>query len=434
MACLSEAKEKISSNYQGRRVNNEVEIINTGSELMLGYVLNTHQQWLCRQLSQKGYVVRRQVAIDDSGPAIQEAVRDAMSRAPIILVTGGLGPTSDDRTRALIADLLGKPLWEDVEILHQIEAFFGRRKRPMPASTRVQALVPEGARVLPNANGTAPGLAMDFGENGLLVMLPGPPRELRPMFSEQVLPLLEKVFGPPPDFACIVLKSTGIGESLVEERIAPHLQELLGRGLEVGYCARVGEVDVRFVARTSDAQQLVQEAAALTRDQLRSFIYGQDSEQIEAVIVRLLAAQNKTLSVAESCTGGSIANRLTNVPGASAVFLAGVVSYSNAAKELFLGVPPELLREHGAVSEPVARAMAEGLQRRTGSTYAVSVTGIAGPTGGTIEKPVGTVFLALAGPGQTEVKKMHNQFDRETFKFVTAQQVFDWLRRELIQS
>lgn len=412
----------------------EVEIINTGSELMLGYVLNTHQQWLCRQLSQRGYVVSRQVAIDDSGPAIQQAVREAMGRTRIILVTGGLGPTSDDRTRDLVAQLLAKPLREDPAILRHIEAFFGKRKRPMPASTRVQALVPEGATVLPNEFGTAPGLAMDFGNGALLVMLPGPPRELRPMFTRQVIPLLEQKFGPPANFACVVLRTAGIGESFLEERIAPALPPLIGRGLEVGYCARVGEVDLRFVARTPDAQCLVEEAERMARTYLRGFIYGRDPEQLEEIVVQLLASQKKTLALAESCTGGYIANRITNVSGASAVFLAGIVSYSNDAKQQFLGVNAETLRAHGAVSEPTAREMAEGARKRTGASYAIAVTGIAGPTGGTPEKPVGTVFIGFATPEKTDVKQMLNQYDRGTFKFLTSQQALDLLRHELIQS
>jgi nicotinamide-nucleotide amidase len=198
----------------------KIEIINTGSELMLGYVLNTHQQWLCQQLSQKGHLVQRQTAIDDTAEAIQSAVREAIPRADLIVVTGGLGPTSDDRTRDLVARLLGVPLREDPEVLRRIEAFFVRRKRPVPVSTRVQALVPEGATVLQNEHGTAPGLVMEYDRpsgQGMLVMLPGPPRELRPMFVNQVLPLIEQRFGAMPDFFCAVLRTVGIGESFLEE-------------------------------------------------------------------------------------------------------------------------------------------------------------------------------------------------------------------------
>jgi nicotinamide-nucleotide amidase len=271
------------------------------------------------------------------------------------------------------------------------------------------------------------------GGTGLLVMLPGPPRELRPMFLNQVLPLICDRFGCAPSFACTVFRTVGIGESFLEEKIAGELRGLMARGLDVGYCARVGEVDLRFVARSADAEALVREAEEIARRHLRSFIYGRDPEELNEVIVKLLAERRKSLALAESCTGGYIANRITNVPGASAVFLGGVVSYSNESKQRFLGVRAETLETHGAVSEPVAREMAEGARRETGADYALSVTGIAGPAGGSEAKPVGTVFIALATPERTEVKQNLNQYDRETFKFLTSQQAFDLLRRELIK-
>lgn len=409
----------------------KIEIINTGSELMLGYVLNSHQQWLCRQLSERGYVVSRQVAVNDTGPDIQAAVREAMGRADLIITTGGLGPTSDDRTRDLIAELLGRSLREDAESLARIEAFFGRRKRPMPASTRVQALVPEGAAVLQNENGTAPGLAIPT-ERGLLVMLPGPPRELQPMFVKQVIPLVAQRFGPPENFCCCVLRTVGIGESFLEERIAPELAPLIARGLDVGYCARVGEVDLRFIARAPEAGNLVHEAEEIARKHLRSFIYSREPEALDAVVVRLLKESGKTVALAESCTGGYIANRITNIPGASAVFLGGLVTYSNDSKRNLLGVRSETLAQHGAVSEAVAREMADGTRRALGTDYALATTGIAGPDGGTPEKPVGTVFIGFATPNGVEAKQQFNQYDRETFKFLTSQQSLDWLRKELL--
>jgi nicotinamide-nucleotide amidase len=408
-----------------------VEIINTGSELMLGYVLNTHQQWLCCELSRRGCVVERQTAIDDSGPAIQKAVAEALGRARIVIVTGGLGPTSDDRTRDLIAALLNRPLREDPAILAHIESFFGKRNRRAPVSTHVQALVPEGATVLQNANGTAPGLLMEH-DGGILVMLPGPPRELRPMFLDQALPLIEKRLGSPPEFVCTVLRTTGIGESFLEEKVAAELAPLVSRGLDIGYCARVGDVDLRFVARGPGAAALANEAEEIARRQLRGFIYGKDHDQLESVVVRLLTEQRKTLALAESCTGGYVANRITNVPGASAVFLASVVAYANSAKRHFLGVNETTLAQHGAVSEETASEMAEGARRATGADYAISITGIAGPGGGTEQKPVGTVFIGLASAGGTEVKRMLNQYDRETFKFLTSQQGLDLLRKQLV--
>ena len=406
-----------------------IEIINTGSELMLGFVLNTHQQWLCRQLADRGYIVSRQVAVADTAETIKQAVTEALPRANLIITTGGLGPTSDDITRDMIAALLEKKLVEDPTIVASIEQFFAVRNRPMPAKTRIQAMVPEGATVLHNANGTAPGLAMETA-NGWLIMLPGPPRELRPMFTNQVVPLLERVFPKPTTFACKVLKTTGVGESVVEEKVEPLLADLFKQGLEIGYCARVGEVDVRLVSRGNPA--LIDEAEEIIRHKMGSFVFGLEGESLETVIVRMLTEKKQTVALAESCTGGFIANRITNVPGASAVFLAGFVTYANSAKENFLGVKPETLSAHGAVSESVAREMAEGARARTGADFAISVTGIAGPSGGTPEKPVGTVFIGLARNGPTIVKQFRNNYDRETFKFTTSQQALDLLRRELL--
>ncbi len=425
---------------QWNRLN--IEIINTGSELMRGLVLNTHSQWLGRQLADAGYPVTRQISIPDAGPAIQQAVRESLGRSELIIVTGGLGPTSDDLTRDLIAGLLGKKLREDATILARLEAFFAQRGRPMPAGTKVQAQVPEGALVLENPNGTAPGLAMKAEPNpfhadgtpGWLVMLPGPPREMRPMFSNFVLPLLRREFPLTTDYACLTLRTTGVAESLVEESISGPLAPLTVAGLELGYCAHSGHVDVRLSAQADGAKELVSRAEAIVRKQLGTQIFGIQDEQLNSVVVQLLKQRGETLVLAESCTGGHIANRITDVPGASAVFLAGMVTYSNEAKQNLLGVRAETLAQHGAVSEPVAREMAEGARARFQADYALAVTGIAGPDGGTEDKPVGTVFIALATSRHTFVIKPVNRFDRETFKLVTCQQALDLLRRTLLKS
>lgn len=416
-----------------------IELVNTGSELLLGRVLNTHQQWLCRQLADRGWTVTRQVAVPDTGPAILEAVREALGRADLVITTGGLGPTSDDITRDLIAHLLGRALHEDAEVLGAISHYFASRQRTMPERTRVQALVPAGAHVLANAHGTAPGLALEvapnpFREGGAstwLIMLPGPPRELRPMFLNQVLPLLQEHCPPGEPFSCLTLRTTGIGESMVEERVGPLLARLVEHGLELGYCARSGEVDVRLAARGERRQALIGEAEQIVRSQLQTHLYGTEDDQLETVLVRALAERHLTLSVAESCTGGLIAHRITNVPGASAVFTGGCVTYADAAKQALLGVPAETIAQHGAVSDPVARAMAEGARKRFGSDFALAVTGIAGPGGGTPAKPVGTVFIALAGATGVHVINPHNPYDRETFKLVTSQQALEFLRRAL---
>ena len=415
-----------------------VEIINTGSELMLGRVLNTHQQWLCRRLADLGQVVTRQVAVADRGRDIQQAVREALTRADLILTTGGLGPTSDDITRELIAELLGCKLVPSPLVLAHIEAFFAQRNRPRPPKTDVETLVPEGAEVFLNPTGTAPGLALKIpawentpaGQSRWLVMLPGPPRELRPMFDASVVPWLQREFAP-EIFICRTLRSTGVGESRVQEMVEAALQPLVARGLEIGYCARPGAVDVRLTARGTPAPDLVREGETVVQGILGANIYGQDDDDLETVVVRLLTRHRQTLALAESCTGGNIAHRVTNVPGASAVFWGGVTSYANAAKESLLGVAAETLRLHGAVSEPVAREMSAGARARSGADFALAVTGIAGPDGGTPEKPVGTVFIALASAQGVQVERRLNPWDRLTFKDVTATQALELLRQNL---
>lgn len=414
-----------------------VELINTGTELMLGRVLNTHQQWLCRRLADLGYVVTRQVAVPDTGPDIERAVREALSRADLVITTGGLGPTSDDITRDLIAQLLGKRLGLDQAVLRHIEQFFTSHKRPMPERTSVQAMIPEGALVLHNPHGTAPGLALEVRPNPFrpaapaswLVMLPGPPRELRPMFSDTVVPLLQRVLPLPGAFVCRTLRTTGIGESMVEQRIAAPLEPAVTAGLELGYCARPGQVDVRLAATGPQAERLVSEAQAIVEQLVGRYIYACGDDELETVIVRLLTERKQTLALAESCTGGAIAHRITNIPGASAVLLAGLVTYSNTAKQQFLGVAADTLAQHGAVSEAVVREMAEGARRQTRADYALAVTGIAGPGGGSPDKPVGTVFIALSSPTGTTVERYYNPYDRETFKSVTGQQALELLRR-----
>ncbi|HEY1490501.1 MAG TPA: nicotinamide-nucleotide amidohydrolase family protein, partial [Verrucomicrobiae bacterium] len=324
----------------------------------------------------------------------------------------------------------------------------------------VQAMVPEGATVLPNPNGTAPGLAMKIGSGEWcpatgekpsralsspdarrqtlspkwLVLLPGPPRELRPMFDDFVIPILRREFPLEIPFVCRTLRTGGVGESAVQEKIQPPLAALVADGLEVGYCARVGQVDVRLTAYGAAAEKIVRAGEAVVQKILGANIYGFDDEEIEQVVVRLLTEKKKTLALAESCTGGGIANRVTNVPGASAIFLGGVVSYANDVKEKFLGVRAKTLQQHGAVSEAVVREMAEGMREKFGADFALAVTGIAGPGGGTPDKPVGTVFIALAGAFGTVVELKFNSYEREAFKQLTAQQALELLRTKLVSA
>lgn len=416
-----------------------IELINTGSELMLGRVLNTHQQWICRTLADEGYVVRRQVAVSDAASDIESAVREGLERADLVLTTGGLGPTCDDRTRDLIAALLGRRLLHAPEVEVQIREYFESRGRPVPGRTKVEALVPEGATILPNRNGTAPGLVLTVDPNpsrqsqqaSTLIMLPGPPRELRPMMRDQVLPLIRQRYPRNEPFVCRTLRTTGIGESFLEERLTGPLKHLTDAGMDLGFCARVGEVDVRFVAEGADAAARVAEAESIVRLQAGDYIFGEQEDTLELAVVREMSARGLRLAIAESCTGGAILHRLTNIPGASRVLSAGYVTYSNQSKIEALGVRPESLAEHGAVSETVVREMAEGARSAGRADVAVATTGIAGPDGGTPEKPVGTVWIGLSGPEGTSAIREFNRFDRETFKFTTGQQVLSMLLKSV---
>jgi nicotinamide-nucleotide amidase len=417
-----------------------VELINTGSELMLGFTVNSHLSYIARKLTEVGLRLDRQTAVGDDRAAIRAAIAEALQRTDILLVTGGLGPTSDDFTREVVAELLGRQLVRDDAIAGAIADRFQKRGIPMPERVLVQSLVPVGAQVLPNPNGTAPGLALEQAGK-LIVLLPGPPRELNPLFDQYVLPVLRHRFGDQSRFECRVFRVVGLAESLVEEKVAPALADL--PGIELGYSAKMGEVEVRVItpaevsgATTPEVVGRVpsrgDEAERRVREALGDSIYGTGDDRLEEVVIEMLIEAGKTIAVAESCTGGIIANRLTNVSGASNVFLAGYVAYSNEAKVRVLGVKEDTLRRFGAVSKEVAYEMVAGARQRSGADFALSTTGIAGPTGGTPEKPVGLVYIGFATPGRIEVKRHMLLFDRETFKFFASQYALDAVRRELL--
>lgn len=417
----------------------KIEVLNTGTELLLGSVVNTHLAFLGEELFKLGQRIERQECVPD-GPAIRDALRGSFARkVDVVLVTGGLGPTSDDLTRDIAAELLGRPLEADPAIIEDITRKFARfgRKEINDHIAR-QAQVPRGAQVLYNHHGTAPGLYLPassatVGETSAphLFLLPGPPRELRPMFSEQVAPILKDLI-PTGERApgMRVYRLVGIGESWVEERVGPALDAL--GGLEIGYCARSGEVDLRLIGPLKTLAR----AEGVVVPALREFLVTSTGETMEAVIVRLLTDQKKTVAVAESCTGGLLAHRLTNCVGASNVFPLGLTTYTDEIKIKVLGVPQKTLETHGgAVSAPVAAAMAVGARRVAGTDYALSTTGFAGPNGGTEDKPVGTAFIGLATPDGAEptvVRQFYPTTDRETFKFRASQMALDLLRRALL--
>ena len=408
----------------------QAEVINTGSELLLGLVQNTHLAWLAGELAPLGVTISRQVCVPD-GPDIRGALDKALDRADLVICTGGLGPTTDDITREAAAELLGLSLVEDKTISDAIRERFARRGLPMADRVARQAMVPVGAEALPNPNGTAPGLYFPPTVLGSrrarhLVLLPGPPRELQPMMRDYVLPKLRAVLPGAGGRERRIYRLTGIGESQVEAKIGEKL-EAKGE-LEVGYCARPSEVDFRLIG---PAEKLDAVEPEILRE-IGEWVYSR-GETLEEAVVKLLREKKATLAVAESCTGGALADRLTDVAGASEIFLAGYVTYANEAKENAVGVLADVITTHGAVSEPVAAAMAEGARRTAGTKFALSTTGIAGPGGGSPEKPVGTVFLALAAEGApTVVRKCYFPLDRKTFKHMVTSAALDMLRRQVL--
>ena len=410
-----------------------VELLNTGSELLLGNVRDAHLSWFGQQLFPIGLRIARQTTVPDGAP-IRDALLEAFRRTDVIIVTGGLGPTTDDITRELVAELLGRKMIPHPETLERIQDRCKRRGFAFQPRMERQAMAPEGALVLPNDNGTAPGLYLPAVEgiswsSPHIFLLPGPPRELQPMASAHVLPLLKELASKHSgglSQECRIYKVVGMGESMLEARIG---LELSNRGdLEVGYCARPNEVDFRLIGSTDILDQVEPALLAVIGDHLVSG----DEQSMEEIIVHLLAERGRTIATAESCTGGHLANRLTNVPGSSKVFLEGFVTYSNNSKTALLNVPAQLIEAHGAVSEPVVRSMAQGVLNQSGATYALATTGIAGPDGGTPEKPVGTVWIALATAGEaTDVWKETIPADRITFKQVVSQSALDRLRKRL---
>jgi len=408
-----------------------VIVINTGTEILLGDVLNTHLAFIAREIFHFGLRIDEQRAIPD-GDAIESTLADVSSRAEIVFVTGGLGPTSDDITRELVAGYLQLPLLEDAIVRETIRSRLAARRIPTTKRIWRQALVPVGADVLANENGTAPGLYLPANINPAvpsphLFLLPGPPRELQPMFRNFVAPVLYRITAESKKDAMRAFRIANMGESIIEKKIGDLVLAI--PEIELGYCARPGEVEVRVIG----SAVAVAQAEEIIREKLDNAIFSASDETLAAVLVRLLSEREQTLALAESCTGGFLADQVTNVPGASKVFVAGYVTYSNEEKIRTLGVSRESIEKFGAVSEHVATEMAEGLRIRTGATHGIATTGIAGPSGGSEEKPVGTVFVGLSSENQpTRWEKFFFPSDRETFKQLVAQRAFDLLRRRVM--
>jgi nicotinamide-nucleotide amidase len=405
----------------------KAEIIAVGSELLTPDRVDTNSLFVTEELNKLGIEVLRKTIVGDNRELLAEAFRDALNRVPVVIASGGLGPTEDDLTRETVAELLGRRLQRNDEVVRAIEARFRSFKRDMPAVNLRQAMVPEGAEVLENPRGTAPGLWIE-DKGRMVALLPGPPRELKPLFLEQVLPRLRRHVSGVRMFHR-ELRVTGLGESQVEERIRPIYTRY--PHVNTTILAAPGEVQIHLRVWTDDTTQ-----AETTLDEIvRSFelalgdrIFAHKDVPLEDVVAELLTTNRATISTAESCTGGLLAERLTRIPGSSTYFLGGVVSYSNERKTVWTEVPAELIASKGAVSAEVAIALAEGIRRSVGSTFGVGITGIAGPGGGSEEKPVGTVHIALATPTGTKERLVHLPGDREMIRFHASQLALDMVR------
>lgn len=387
------------------------EILCVGTELLLGDIINTNAAYLSVKLSEIGISVFHQTVIGDNAARMSEAVRVALERSDVVITSGGLGPTYDDITKETIAEAVGVDMYYDKSVADRIHEYFEKIGRTMPPSNEKQALVPNGAHVVYNPRGTAPGLILDckyMGADKTVIMLPGPPCELEPMTDESIIPYLCKKFNTEGSvFYSLNLRFVGIGESSLEEIIRPVMDN---KNPTVAPYAGEGEVRLRITASAEDSDNAEKMCQQMKKEILSygvgKYLYSDEYSSLEETLVRILAKNKMTLSCAESCTGGLISKRVTDVSGASEVFLGGVCSYAESVKESLLGVPRSVLDEHSAVSEQTARLMAEGARRITGADIGVSTTGYAGPSGGTEKDPVGTVYIAVATKEETIVKRI----------------------------
>lgn len=405
-----------------------IELLATGNELLNGRSVNTHARALGGRLTELGLALARETTVPDELDALAGAMREALARAEVLIVTGGLGPTCDDLTRDALAALLGRALVPDPTSLEALRARYRAMGRPLTASRERQALIVEGATALANPVGVAPGQRLDW-QGRTLFLLPGPPNEFYAILDAEVLPWLQARVAPEDRLHQQLFMVCGLGESDIVDRLeAGGFQT--PEGVALAYCAAPGKLEVRLTAPAA-RRAAAQTAAETLRRLLAPHSYAEERIELAECVVRRLRAAGTTVAVAESCTGGLIGHKLTDVPGSSAVFRGGVVAYANEVKQAGLGVPPELLADEGAVSAPVAARMAQGVRERLGADYGLSVTGIAGPGGGTKEKPVGLVYIGLADAQGVRTRRFLFQRDRALNKEWSAQMALDLLRRRL---
>ncbi len=414
----------------------KLEVLTIGTELLLGYTVDTNAAELGRALAAAGAEITRRTTVADRPEAIRAGVVEALERTGFVIATGGLGPTRDDMTKTVVAELLDKRLVLDERVLASIEARFQRMGRPMPAINRTQAEIPEGASILPNPRGTAPGLWVEDARGRIVVLLPGVPREMRGLLVEEVLPrIVARQGGSRRVVLSRTVRTTGVSESALAERVGPIEPEIAP--LTLAYLPSVEGVDLRVTAWGLEPKDADARLAAVIQ-RLKAAVgehgYGEDEADLAAVLLDALRQGRHRLAVAESCTGGMIGERITNIPGASDTFIGGVVAYADVIKTAALKVPLETLEAYGAVSEATVRAMAEGAQRLFSADCTIAVTGIAGPGGGTPEKPVGTVWLAARKHTTTRVLTRVLPGERDDVRRRAAQAGLDLLRRLLAET
>lgn len=409
----------------------KTEIISIGTEILLGQILNTNQQWLSRQLAALGIDVYYHSTVGDNPQRLIQAIRQGLERSDIVITTGGLGPTVDDITLEAIACALSRKLVFNQGILKQIRSHFGKQCANMPRENLRQAHVPEGAIILKNDVGTAPGFIIEE-DLRIFIALPGPPRELNPMFENYAVPYLKKKMKSAWTIKTRTINITGLPESVVDSKVKDILHS--PPPVTVGIFSHPSLIELKITAKAKnvkEADSLIDKIDKKISARLKDYIFGRDDETLEEVIGRLLTRARKTLSVAESCTGGLISSRITDVPGSSRYFKGGGIAYSDEVKVSALKVSPQLLKKHGAVSQQVAAQMAKNIREIVGTDYGLGVTGIAGPSGGTRTKPVGLIYIAVAGPKKTICRKFNFTGERKIIKFKISQAALDLLRRSI---
>ncbi len=413
-----------------------LEIVTIGDELLLGFTIDTNAAHIGRELSALGIRITQRTTVGDEPSGITAAIRTSLERTGAVITTGGLGPTADDRTKPAIAEIFGRRMVLDDTILANLEERWLKRFGvAMPASNRQQAMVPEGATILANRHGSAPGIWLEDAQGRWVAMFPGVPRELRGMLADTLIPRLRERIAPGgPVIRSRTLRTASISESALADRLGE-----LGRGVDgmpLAFLPGIDGVDLRLTSRElppAETERRLQSAAEQVSALVGRFVYGEGDDDLAALILAECAGRGATLAVAESCTGGLLGGRITAVPGSSRVMQGGVIAYANDVKTRELGVPTDVIDTHGAVSEPVARAMATGVRLRFGSTIGIGITGIAGPDGGTPDKPVGTVWVSVDVAGDVHAVRAVIPGDRNEIRQRAAQLALDRLRRAFLR-